>query len=159
VESLALLEPALIAGSTADSYRTSLVRGIERFHEIDAAVLAHEFLQARWPNYRDALEAVVPGAFAQAVADAATVFEVEVPALVEWRFGEAEARRIKQPLLSVLGGDSDALWARFGEVHHLLLSWMPQAEGFVVPDATHFMQLQEPRLLAERLADFVRRGG
>ena len=33
---------------------------------------------------------------------------------------EAEARRISQPTLSVLGGESDALWSRFGETHRLL---------------------------------------
>jgi hypothetical protein len=38
-----------------------------------------------------------------------------------WRFGERMARRIEHPLLSVIGGNSNALWARFGEVHRLLL--------------------------------------
>jgi pimeloyl-ACP methyl ester carboxylesterase len=56
--------------------------------------------------------------------------------------------------LSVLGGESDALWSRFGETHRLLLAWLPHAEGFVLPGTTHFMQLEDPRGMAEMLAAF-----
>ena len=152
VHSLALLEPALMVGASAQGYRESLARGVERYREAGAAVVVDEFLQARWPGYRAALDRALPGAFAQAVADAGTSFERELPGLLGWRFGEAEARRISQPALSVLGGESDALWSRFGETHRLLLAWLPHAEGFVLPGATHFMQLEDPRGMAEALA-------
>ena len=154
VHSLALLVPALMVGASAQGYRESLARGAERYREAGAAVVVDEFLQARWPGYRDPLPRMLPGAFAQAVADAATTFEGEVPALLDWRFGEAEARRVGQPVLSVLGGDSNALWSRFGETHRLLLAWLPHAEGFVLPGATHFLQLEDPRGMAEALAAF-----
>ena len=154
VHSLALLEPALMVGASAQGYRESLARGAERYREAGAAVVVDEFLQARWPGYRAALERALPGAFAQAVADAGTSFERELPGLLGWRFGEAEARRISQPALSVLGGESDALWSRFGETHRLLLAWLPHAEGFVLPGATHFLQLEDPRGMAEALAAF-----
>jgi pimeloyl-ACP methyl ester carboxylesterase len=107
-----------------------------------------------WPGYRATLERVLPGAFAQAVADAETWFEREASGQLGWRFGEAEARRISQPTLSVLGSESDALWSRFGETHRLLLAWLPHAEGFVLPGATHFMQIENPRGMAEALAAF-----
>jgi pimeloyl-ACP methyl ester carboxylesterase len=97
---------------------------------------------------------VLPGAFDQAVADAETWFEREASGQLGWRFGEAEARRISQPTLSVLGGESDALWSRFGETHRLLLTWLPHAEGFVLPGVTHLMQLEDPRGMAEVLASF-----
>jgi 3-oxoadipate enol-lactonase len=113
-----------------------------------------EFLQARWPGYRAILERVLPGTFAQAVADAETWFEREASGQLDWHFGEAEVRRISQPTLSVLGGESDALWCRFGETHRLLLEWLPHAEGFVLPGATHFMQIENPRGMAEALAAF-----
>ena len=154
VHSLALLEPALMVGASAQGYRESLARGVERYREAGAAVVVDEFLQARWPGYRAALDRVLPGAFAQAVADAGTWFERELPGQLDWRFGEAEARRISQPALSVLGGESDALWPRFGETHRLLLAWLPHAEGFVLPGTTHLMQLQDPRGMAEALAAF-----
>src|SRR5829696_9297367 len=152
--SLALLEPALMVGASAQGYRESLARGAERYREAGAAVVVDEFLQARWPGYRAALDRALPGAFAQAVADAGTWFERELPGLLGWRFGEAEARRISQPALSVLGGESDALWSRFGETHRLLLACVPHAEGFVLPGATHFMQIQDPRGMVEALAAF-----
>ena len=154
VHSLALLEPGLMVGASAQDYRESLARGVERYREAGAEVVVDEFLQARWPGYRATLDRVLPGAFAQAVADAGTWFEREASGQLAWRFGEEEARRISQPTLSVLGGESDALWSRFGETHQLLLAWLPHAEEFVQPGATHFMQIQDPRGMAEALAAF-----
>ena len=154
VHSLALLEPGLMVGASAQDYRESLARGAERYREAGAAVVVDEFLQARWPGYRATLDRVLPGAFAQAVADAETWFERELSGQLGWRFGEAEARRITQPTLSVLGGESDALWSRFGETHRLLLAWLPHAEGFVLTGTTHFMQIQDPRGMTEVLAPF-----
>jgi pimeloyl-ACP methyl ester carboxylesterase len=154
VHSLALLEPGLMVGASAQGYRESLARGVERYREAGAEVVVDEFLEARWPGYRATLDRVLPGAFAQAVADAETWFEHEVPGQLTWRFGEAEARCIGQPTLSVLGGESDALWSRFGETHRLLLGWVPHAEGSVLPGTTHLMQVQDPRGIAEALAAF-----
>jgi len=154
VHSLALVEPGLMVGASAQKYRKSLARGVERYREAGAEVVVDEFLQARWPGYRATLDRVLPGAFDQAVADAGTWFEREASGQLDWRFGEAEARRISQPTLSVLGGESDALWSRFGETHRLLLAWLPHAEGFVLPGATHFMQIQDPRGMVEALAAF-----
>jgi pimeloyl-ACP methyl ester carboxylesterase len=154
VHSLALLEPGLMVGASAQGYRESLARGAERYREAGAEVVVDEFLQARWPGYRATLDRVLPGAFAQALADAGTWFEREASGQLGWHFGEAEVRRISQPTLSVLGGESDALWSRFGETHRLLLAWLPHAEGFVLPGTTHFMQLEDPRGMAEALAAF-----
>jgi pimeloyl-ACP methyl ester carboxylesterase len=154
VHSLALLEPGLMVGTSAQGYRESLARGAERYREAGAAVVVDEFLQARWPGYRATLDRVLPGTFAQAVTDAGTWFEHELPGQLDWRFGEAEARRISQPSLSVLGGESDALWSRFGETHRLLLAWLPRAERFVLPGTTHLMLIQDPRGMAEALAAF-----
>jgi pimeloyl-ACP methyl ester carboxylesterase len=154
VHSLALLEPGLMVGAGTQDYRKSLARGLERYRELGAEVVVDEFLRARWPGYRAALDRVLPGAFAQAVADAETWFERELSGQLAWRFGEAEARRIGQPTLSVLGGESDALWSRFGETHRLLLGWLAHGEGSVLPGTTHLMQIQDPRGMAEALAAF-----
>jgi pimeloyl-ACP methyl ester carboxylesterase len=152
--SLALLEPGLMVGAGAQGYRESLARGVERYREAGPEVVVDEFLQGRWPGYRATLDRVLPGAFAQAVADAVTWFERDASGQLGWHFGEAEVRRIGQPTLSVLGGESDALGPRFGETHRLLLEWLPHAEGFVLPGATHFMQIENPRGVAEVLAAF-----
>jgi pimeloyl-ACP methyl ester carboxylesterase len=143
-----------MVGASAQGYRESLARATERYRDVGAAVAVDEFLQARWPGYRTALDRALPGAFVQAVADAKTSFECEFPGQLSWRFGEAEAQRISQPTLSVLGGGSDALWSRFGETHQLLLAWLPDPDGFVLPGATHFLQLEDPRRIAEALAAF-----
>ena len=90
------------------------------------------------------------------MADAGTDFELDA-GLLDWSFGEAEARRITQPVLSVLGGESEALWPRFGETHRLLLAWLPGAEASVLPGAAHGPQLQNPRGTAEALAAFFAR--
>jgi len=77
--------------------------------------------------------------------------------LLDWEFGEAEARQISAPVLCVLGGQSEMLWPRFGETHRRLLSWLPQTESFVLPGATHFLQVENPRGIAEALATFFAR--
>jgi pimeloyl-ACP methyl ester carboxylesterase len=154
VHSLALLEPAMMVGESARGYRDSLAQGIERYRESDPATIVDETLRMRWPEYRNALDRALPEAFDQAVVDAETSFEYELSGLMNWQFGEREARRIKQPALSVLGGRSEALWPRFGEVHRLLLTWLPNAEAFIVPGTTHFFQIEDPRCTAEGLAAF-----
>jgi pimeloyl-ACP methyl ester carboxylesterase len=161
VHSLALLEPALMLGASTQPYREALLRSAQRYREAGAAVAVDEGIRTRWPEYREGLARVLPGAFEQAVADAAATYEQDTGGWLQgWQFGEAEARRITQPVLNVLGGRSEALWARFGEVHRLLLDWLPDAEGFVLPDATHFLHLESPMAsagLAKALADFFGR--
>jgi pimeloyl-ACP methyl ester carboxylesterase len=157
VHSLVLIEPGLMIGASGGPYREALARGGQRYREADAAVVVDEFLQARSPGYRDRLDHLVSGAFAQAVADAGTWFETELPAQLAWHFATAEARLITQPVLSVLGGESTRLWDRFGETHRWLLASLPHAEGFVLPGATHLPQIERPRGLAEGLATFFAR--
>jgi pimeloyl-ACP methyl ester carboxylesterase len=158
VRSLALLEPALALGASAQGYRDAIARGEQRYREAGAAVVVDEFLQARLGiGYRLGLDRVLPEAFAPAVADAGTTFEQELPGLREWSFGEEQARRITQPILAVLGGDSEALWPRFGETHRVLLAWLPNAQGFVLPAAAHGLQMQNPRGVAEALAEVFAR--
>ena len=57
----------------------------------------------------------------------------------------------------MLGGESDALWSRFGETHRLLPAWLPQGEGFVLPGAAHGLHMQNPRNMAKALAEFCGR--
>ena len=114
------------------------------------------FLEARCPGYRERLDRLLPGAFAQAVADAATWFESELPAQLAWRFDRDEAQQIAQPVLSVLGGESEALWDRFGETHRWILDALPHAEGVVLP-ARRTSRRSSARALAEALAAFFAR--
>ena len=157
VHTLSLLEPGLMIGESATLYREALVRSRDRYREVGAAVAVDEFLQLRWPAYRENLEVVLPGAFEQGIADAAAFYDADLPAGLDWRFGEAEARRVTLPVLAVVGEKSVALHPRFAETQRLLLSWLPDAEGFVLPGAAHFLQFENPRAMAEALADFYAR--
>jgi pimeloyl-ACP methyl ester carboxylesterase len=157
VHSLALLEPALFVGASAGGYRASLLAAQARYREAGGAVILHEFLAARWPGYRQPFDALLPGALDQGASDAGTCFEHELPGLLAWRFGEAEANRVHQPTLSILGGENDAPGSRFTDTHQDLLSWLPNIEGAVLPGATHFLQAQDPAGVATILADFWRR--
>ena len=60
-------------------------------------------------------------------------------------------------MLKVLGSESEALWARFGEVYRLIQSWMPHAEGFVLPDSAHFLMIPNPSAMTQALANFWQR--
>jgi pimeloyl-ACP methyl ester carboxylesterase len=106
------------------------------------------------PDYRAALEQALPSAFNQAVADADTFFGQELPAVQQWSFGREEARRITQPVLAVLGAKSNPT---FHERRELLLAWLPNVESFILPEATHLLQVQNPRGMAEALAAFFAR--
>jgi pimeloyl-ACP methyl ester carboxylesterase len=75
------------------------------------------------------------------VADASVAFDIELPGLFEWSFSEEEAKRVPQPVLSVIGAESGALSPRFAEAHQWLLATMPDAEAFVLPNAHHFLQI------------------
>lgn len=99
---------------------------------------------------------MLPGALRRAVEDTRTTFELDI-GLVDWRFGEEEAQRITQPVLVVLGGDSNALWSRFGEGHRLLVEWLPDAEEAVIHGVTHMMHVESPRAVAGVLAAFLSR--
>jgi pimeloyl-ACP methyl ester carboxylesterase len=157
VHTLALLEPALMIGTSAQAYRDSLAKAIQHFRETSASVVVDEMLQARWPEYRAALESVLPGAFDAAVAAASAAFEAELPGLLEWNFGEEEAKRITQPVLSVLGGKSVTLSPRFAEAHHWLLANCSHAEEYELPGAHHFLQMENSGDMAEALASFFER--
>jgi pimeloyl-ACP methyl ester carboxylesterase len=154
VATLSLLEPALAVGVSGPEYRQALASSMERNREVGAETAVDEMMRARWPGYRVPLEELLPGAFAQAVADAPGLFELELPSLLEWDFDEEKAGRITQPALSVLGGESAALSPRFGETHRALCAWLPRAEAFTLPGAHHFLQMEEPRAMADALSTF-----
>jgi pimeloyl-ACP methyl ester carboxylesterase len=157
VHTLTLLEAALVIGESADQYRQALVDSMRRFREGDAHAAVDAFLENRWPGFRQPLERALPGAYEQALTDAETCFTVDIPAAASSRFGPAEARRIAQPVLVVLGEKSVDLSPRYAETYRLLLDWLPNAEGYVLPRSTHFLQVQNPHDMAEALGDFLAR--
>ena len=158
VHTITLMEPALVLGASGPGYRKAIARDLARYRAGDADGTVDEFLSARFgTTYREPLERVLPGSFSQAVANARTSFESDMPAAADFQFGEEQARTITHPALIVLGADSDALWSRFGETHRLLCAWLRDVESFVLPAAAHGMQMQNPGHMGERLHAFLRK--
>ncbi len=152
VRSLALLEAALLivpsgpfAGHAMQRYRAG-----DRIAAVNIWMAG-----VCGPDYRAAMEMAIPGALDHAVADADTFFGQELPAVREWSFGGDDAQRIQQPVLCVLGGRSDDVSPVFTQRHELLLDWLPNVEGYVLPRATHLLHVQNPGEMAERLVSFL----
>jgi pimeloyl-ACP methyl ester carboxylesterase len=151
VQSLALLEPALLAVPSPPE----VPRALELYRAGDKATAVDTFLRGTCgSDYRAVLDQAIPDAVDQALTDADTFFSHELPALRRWSFGPDEARRVEQPVLAVLGEQSDS---RFHQRQKLLLDWLPNVEPFVLPGAGHLLHLQNGRGMAEGLAAFFAR--
>ncbi len=154
VATLALLEPAMFVGTSATENRAALAQASRRDEVDGGAAVLHAFLHARWADYRPTLDREIPGGFDQGTRDAGTFLRHEIPSLMAWQFGQCEASRMSQPTLSVLGGENDTPSSRFTQVHQALLTWIPDAEGKILPGLTHFLHVQSPGGVAETLERF-----
>ena len=160
VSSLALLEPAGIAAPSGERFAQEvLAPSGERYASGDKAGAVALFLQGVCgPQMQEVADQALPsGAYDLATADADTFFLVEGPALREWQFGPAEAAHITQPVLLVLGTDSDAVTPMFGEMNAALAEWLPHAEPVTLPGVTHALQMMNPAGTADLLAAFFAR--
>jgi pimeloyl-ACP methyl ester carboxylesterase len=162
VQSIVLMEPALpVPGLGPErmlSTRTAMAPIFEAYRAGDRTRAVDGFMRfVSGPGYRAVIDRVLPGAFDQAVTDADTFFGQELPALQQWALGQEDARRITQPVLSMVGEKSRELSPIWTERHELILAWLPKAEGFVLPDATHLLHVQQPGTVAEALAAFFAR--
>ncbi|MEE9279844.1 MAG: alpha/beta hydrolase [Myxococcota bacterium] len=155
VRSLALLEPALVASVPSGATFWEEVARIESTYERgDRAGATDAFLAGvLGPEYRQLLEKFLPpGAFELAVADIDTLFQVELEALRKWSFTAEDAARIGQPVLAVIGDESEPI---FHEVHSVLRQWIPHVEELVVPQANHALEYINPSAVADGLARFL----
>ncbi len=158
VQSLAVLEPALMSVPSATTSRAFVGAAVQLYRDGDKAGAVDRFLRGTCgPEYRPVLDRVLPGAFDQYAADAATFFEQELPALQQWSFRQEDANRVMQPVLGVVGARSLQLDPIWGERQQLLLDWLPHVEPFVLPNATHLLQIEHPRGMAEALGAFFAR--
>lgn len=92
-----------------------------------------------------------PGYFECWVADAATFFQYDAPALQPWTFTRASTGQIPQPILNLRGVNTQLY---FCECFDTIQAWFPQAENFVLPKAPHTMLQNNPQGTAERLVSF-----
>ncbi len=161
-QSIVLMEPALPVPTLGQermlSMRAAMAPVFEAYRAGDKARAVNGFMRGvSGPDYRAVIDRVLPGAFEQAVVDADTFFGQELPAVQQWSLRREDAARITQPVLSVVGAKSQQLSQIWTERHQMVLAWVPNAEGFVLPDATHLLHVEHPRAVAEALAAFFAR--
>jgi pimeloyl-ACP methyl ester carboxylesterase len=153
VRSLALLElPLFAAVPSGPAYAEGLGPIAQLHKEGNDAAAIDAFVTRIAGEDKPAIERILGrGAIDTAVADAATFFEVELPAMRQWAFSRDQAARIRQPVLTVVGAKSVPA---FKEINMLLKEWYPRAEELVVPDAGHVLQIVNPSAVAQGLARF-----
>jgi len=155
VRSLTLLEPALFNVPSGEEDVGAADPVVAIFQAGDSAGAVAAFLDMAFDNtdWRPRVEGNLPhGWWEQSVADAATLFEVEFPAIGEWLFSEAEAKRVNVPVLSILGGLSGAF---FQEGQEMMKGWWPQIECATLPGAAHDLQYANPGGAAEVMLKFL----
>lgn len=159
VQSLALLEAALLAVPAVEPWFAEVgAPSIERYTTGDAPGAVETFLHGViGPAAYADLQRTMPGAVDQAIADAAIFYQCDLPGMQAWPFGPDEGQRVTQPVLGVLGADSDEVTPLFRQAHARLRDLVPQTEPFVLPGATHGLQFMNPSGMAEGLAAFFAR--
>ncbi|HSW22742.1 MAG TPA: alpha/beta hydrolase, partial [Burkholderiaceae bacterium] len=162
VRSLALLEPALPVGTTADrmlsTRQDAMASIVQSWRNGDKASAVDGFMRmVSGPAYRAPFDRALPGAFERGLSDADTFFNQELPAIQQWQLAPDDARRITQPVLAVMGAKSPEVSPIWSARQQWLLQSLPNAESFVLPDATHLLHVQHPRAMAQALAAFFAR--
>ena len=158
VRSLTLLEPALLDVPSGGALIEAIGASVPLYESGDRAGAVDSFLRGVCgKDYRRIVEAQLPGAMEQATADADAFFTGEFPAIAEWQFTKGDAARIQQPVLSVMGGNTDAAIGlpTYREIHARVIEWFPNAKPFVLPRAAHLLQVENPHDMAEGLATFL----
>ena len=153
VASLVLLEPMPLTAPAGAALARALAPLVERYDAGDAEGAVHGFLALIGDrSWHATIEQTMPGGIAQAVKDAATFFETEVPGVATWTFGSEQAAAIACPVLSVLGSRSGPL---FAEGRHSLHTWFPDCHDADIAGATHLLQMQAPGSVAAAIATFL----
>jgi pimeloyl-ACP methyl ester carboxylesterase len=158
VQSLALLELSLLSIPAAAGLLEKAGPAFAAYGEGRPAAALAAFMSAvsglSWDSCRALLDERIPGTVAQSIADADTFFGVELPALSTWTFGAEQAARVSQPVLSVVGGETEPLWI---EVAGCLRSWFGQVEECTIEGAGHLLHIQRSAPVATCLAAFLGR--
>lgn len=158
VHTLTLLEPPLMGVPSARAFFEKAGPALAAYGSGERESAMAQFLSMvcslDWASCRTAIEKHVPGGVAQAMQDVDTFFGGYLPALNAWQFGRHEAARISQPVLSVLGTQTERL---FVDGHDLLHSWFPQAEDLIVEGVGHLLHMQRPEPVVQGVRAFLGR--
>lgn len=153
VASLALLEPAVRSATANAQPPEALLQAAARYGAGDhGGAMDTLFDYALGNDWRITSEQMTPGSVAQADADVANTFEVEMPAMLQWQFGVEQAAAINAPVLYVVGGDSPL---RDGAA--LYLEWAPQTLVATIEGVDHSLQKDDPDGVAQVIGEFLSR--
>jgi pimeloyl-ACP methyl ester carboxylesterase len=160
VQTLALLEPPLVGVPSAAAFFEKVGPALAAYGSGDRDGAMARFLSVvcslEWETCRKTIEKHVPGGAAQAMTseNVDNLFASYLPTLTAWQFGADQAALISQPVLSVLGMETEQL---FVESHELLHSWFPQIEDCRIEGAAHLLHMQRPEPVARGVAEFFAR--
>lgn len=158
VQSLALLEPPMKEAEAAGAFFDKAGPAVAAYGAGDRDGAMAKFLSVvcslDWPTCQEVIDQYIPRGVARALAQADDFFGSYLPALNAWQFGPEQAARITQPVISVVGTDSDR-W--FVDGHELLHSWFPRVEDCTIDGVAHLLHLQRPEPVAHGLAGFLAR--
>ena len=158
VHSLTLLEPLLLTVPSAGDFLAQAGPALAAYEAGQPERAMTTFIAMAcsldWETCRALLEKHIPGGVEQALEDADNFFGSYVPALSAWQFESAQAAAISQPVLSVVGTDTQRL---FAESHALLHSWFRQVEDCTIEGVAHLLHLQRPEPVARGVAAFLAR--
>jgi pimeloyl-ACP methyl ester carboxylesterase len=152
VRSLALLEPAGAGFVSPDQAAENFAPLAELVRSSGPEAGMRAFLTAVCGDgAADALDQLVPGATAEAMAAAAGFFDAEMPAVVAHQVTVGDVEAIDIPVLNVIG---TATAPRFVESSATVQAWLPHALRREIDGANHFLMAQRPRDVADELAAF-----
>ena len=158
VHTLALLEAPLTDAPSAGAFFAKAGPALAAYQAGDREGAMAAFLSVvgglDWESCRTVIEQHVPGGVAQAMKDADTFFGSYLPALSAWQFGPEQAAAISQPVLSVLGTETEQ-W--FVDSRELLHSWFPRVEDCTLEGLGHLLHMQCPEPVAQGVAGFFAR--
>jgi pimeloyl-ACP methyl ester carboxylesterase len=156
VATLTLLELSIFSVPSGPAFLQSAGPVFDAYargeHEEAFAMFMSTVSGLDWATCRRVLDKRVPGMVEHAVKDADTFFGVELPALTQWTFGPEQASAIEQPVLSVLGSDTETLWV---EIAEFLRTSLPHVEERTVAGVGHLLHIQQPEPVAREIARFL----
>ena len=156
VQTLTLLEPPLFGVPSAGTFLENLGPAFESYAAGHRELALKQFLSyvcgLDWDTFRSVVEGRIPGEIERTLEHADNVFESYLPSLSSWQFGLDEAAKISQPVLSVVGSETNQLFAEGQDVLH---SWFPQVEDCEIEGVAHLLHMQRPEPVASGIAGFL----
>lgn len=152
VGSLVLLEPP----KTTEEIESTddFLPMIEKYLSGDSVGAVDSFMaMVGGPDWRSEVQQTVPGGPEQAEKDAATFFDIEFPALENWVLSKEKARYISQPVLYILGAESDPI---FVGAKQAFKSIVMQTEEVLLSGMNHLFMMRNPSMVAKPIAEFLK---